>query len=226
MTAQPGSMAQTPSGLCAIAGALRDHPLASALANEVMRVHHRYAVEVVGAHRLCPFMNDPATAFGRFCVMLDRAMDVEAALSEVAAAGTSVVHLVYPLIDVDVTTFERFGNRLHMEVAKTLMRAPVHATFHPLMEGDATSATRLVGMLRRAPDPFVQFVPEGLHEGGTTYLDPQSFDPATYAQPRPTPSQHNHERLSLADVAAILECQEDIRDDRDRSYARFLDAMR
>jgi len=209
-----------------IAGALRDHPLASDLAKEVMRVHHRYATEVVGAHRLCPFMNDPETAFGRFCVMLDRTTDLDAALSEVIAAGTSVVHLVYPLIDIDVTSFERFGNRLHMEVGKTLMRAPVHATFHPLMEGDASSATRLVGMLRRSPDPFVQFVPEGLHEGGTTYLDPQSFDPQRFTQPRPTPAQHNHERLAHADIAAIVERQQDIRADRDRSYARFLDALR
>ena len=212
--------------MISIAGALRDHPLAANLANEVMRVHHRYAVEVVGAHRLCPFMNDPETAFGRFCVMLDRTTDLDAALSEVTAAGTSVVHLVYPLLDIDVTSFERFGNRLHMEVAKTLMRAPVHASFHPLMEGDASTATRLVGMLRRAPDPFVQFVPEGLHEGGTTYLDPQSFDPQRFAGPRPTPAQHNYERLSAADIATIFERQQDIRADRDRSYARFLDAMR
>jgi hypothetical protein len=209
-----------------VVGALRDHPVAWQLAHEVQRVHHRYAAEVVGAYQLCPFMRDPATAFGRFTVVLDRELDLERAVAEVIAAGVNVVHLVYPLIDADVTSFERFGNKLHVEVTKRIPRAPVHATFHPHMEGDGASAARLVGMLRRAPDPFVQFVPEGLHDGGTTYLDPASFDPTRYAHPNPTSAQSTYQRLTAADLDTVSARIASIAADRDRSYASYLDALR
>ena len=45
-----------------IAGELREHPASAAFAREVRRVHHRYAVEVVGAHRLCPFLRSLLTS--------------------------------------------------------------------------------------------------------------------------------------------------------------------
>jgi hypothetical protein len=209
-----------------IAGALREHPLAVEFGRTVERVHHRYAAEVVGAHRLCPFMREPAIAFGRFCVMMDRELVLDTALGEVQAAGSEIVHLVYPLLDVDVTTFERFGNRLHLEVAKRGSEAPVHATFHPLMEGDAKTPARLVGMLRRAPDPFIQFVPEGLHKGGTTYLDADDFDFSRFVERHPTPTESTHQRLTASHLEAITASLRDIRADRDGSYAKYLDAIR
>jgi hypothetical protein len=213
-----------------IGGALRDHPAAADLAGEVARVHHRFASEVVAHFRLCPFLHDPATAFGRFCVMLDREPDVASAADEVEKAGLSVVHLVYPLTTLEVTPFEQFGNRVHLEVARRMRSAPVHATFHPGMQGDSRSAARLVGLLRRAPDPFVQFVPEGLHVGGTTYMDPSAFElgalAGSNAKPGATPAEHNFDRLSVEDLATIAARQRDIAADRDRSYAPYLDAMR
>ena len=207
-----------------VAGALATRAAARAFAAVVQRVHHRYATEVVGAHALCPFMRDPARSFGRFCVMLDREPDLEAALAEVVAAGTQVVHLVYPLVAMDVTPFERFGNELHQRVARTLPSPPVHATFHPKMEGDASRPSRLIGLLRRAPDPFVQFVPEGLHEGGTTFMDLGQLDLATLVATPPR-AQTTFERLTPAMVTAIVTAQDDIKADRDRSYAEHLDAF-
>ena len=57
-------------------GSMREHPAAAAFAREVVRVHRRYATEIVAAHRLCPFVRDVDVAFGRFCVALTTEIDL------------------------------------------------------------------------------------------------------------------------------------------------------
>ncbi len=218
-------------GAITLLGELRTHEVAAELAEVVRRVHHRYATEVVGAFGLCPFMNDPETAFGKFVVVLDRALDVPLATECVLAAGVQVVHLIYPLIDAAPPVFERFGNSLHESVARRGRGGPVHATFHRHMEGDDTSPARLVGVFRRAPDPFVQFVPEGLHQGGSTFIDLEKTDllELVKAAPRNPPprdnAKHNFARLTALDVARVQAILADIHADRDRSYAPFLAAL-
>jgi hypothetical protein len=211
-----------------VAGALAHHPLANDLALVVQRIHHRYASEIVGAFSLCPFMNDPASAFGRFCVMLDRQLDLASAEEQVLAAP-GVVHLVYPLVSDSSQLVERFGNALHEAVRKESFKRgldspPVHATFHPEMDGDTTSAQRLVGYLRRAPDPFVQFVPQGLAQGGTMFADLARIDLGSFALEAKA-KRDLLSRLSPADRLRISELQAQIRAERDKSYARFLDAL-
>jgi hypothetical protein len=204
-----------------IAGTLSHHPAAPALAAEVERVHHRYAREVVGAFRLCPFMRDPESAFGRFVVVLDRRLDVATAVAEVAAAGSQVVHLIYPLLDIAAAPFERFGNEVHQAVARRGPGGPVHATFHPAMAGDASSPARLVGLLRRAPDPFIQFVPEGLHQGGTVFADLSAIDVQALLAAKQPPRAP----LTPDEIARIEAAQADIHADRQRSYAEHLAAI-
>jgi len=213
-----------------VAGALRDHPAAQAFARDVHYVHHRYATDIVGAFTLCPHMaSEPDRAFGTFAVMLDRAVDVDAAVAQVLAASSQVVHLVYPLVTDDVPTFEQHGQAMHRAVAEAFakrdQRAPVHAAFHPRMRGDATSASRLVGLLRKAPDPFVQFVPEGLHEGGTQFIDMSTFDPATYVPPPVSRAEGNFERLGPDDIDSITTRIAEIQRERDRRYEGHLDAF-
>jgi hypothetical protein len=210
-----------------VAGALAGHAIARDFAREVMRVNHRFAAEVVGAFELCPFMSDPANAFGRFCVMLDRQPDVTSAVSEVLAAP-GVVHLVYPLVTGEATPFERFGNALHEAVRREAHRRdiepPVHATFHPEMEGER-SEKRLIGFLRRSPDAFVQFVPAGLASGGTQFVaDPSKIDVAALIAATQN-KKGLFQRLSSTDLDAIARAQRDIRADRDKSYAPFLAAL-
>lgn len=212
-------------------GALSAHPVATAFAEVVRRVHHRYATEVVGEFRLCPFMNDPETAFGKFVVVLDHELDVELAADCVLSADVQVVHLIYPLTKAAPPIFERFGNQLHRAVAARERGGPVHAAFHPEMEGDASSAAKLVGLVRRAPDPFVQFVPEGLHEGGSQFVDLQNVDLAELVKSYPAASKKkdnakgNFERLGETGEARLRAVISDIHADRDRSYAEFLDAL-
>ncbi|MEM1031061.1 MAG: hypothetical protein AAGN82_11975 [Myxococcota bacterium] len=198
-------------------------------AREVHHVHHRYAAEVVGAHGLCPHMaRDPRRAFGTFVVVLDLELDVNVAAEAVVSAASPVVHVVFPLVEVDVRTFEEWGQEVHRAVAHVFgargETAPVHAAFHPAMRGDATSAARLVGLLRQAPDPFLQFVPEGLQAGGTQFIDLSTFDPETFVAPPAPKAFDNFDRLSPHEVDAIRDRIAAIHRERDLRYAPFLEA--
>jgi hypothetical protein len=208
-----------------LAGALAGHAFAREFAAVIQQVHHRYATEVVGAFTLCPFMKEPETAFGRFCVVLDEIPDVPTAASLVLTETSQVAHLIYPLVTLSCAEFERFGGELHRVVAASGSDAPVHATFHPDMEGDRNSSARIVGLLRRAPDPFVQFVPAGLHEGGTQFIDPRTFDWSKRPELPEGNADSLFERLAAIDFDRIDAIQKGIRAERDERYQRFLDAM-
>lgn len=213
-----------------IVGGLASHPCSAAFADVVRRVHHRYATEIVDAFRLCPFMKDPESAFGRFIVVLARDLDVELAANCVLEADVQVAHLIYPLTDAAPADFERFGNALHHNIASRSMGGPVHAAFHPQMAGKPTTAAKLVGLLRRAPDPFVQFIPEGLHVGGSTFIDVDKIDVASLVQAMPNQppqnnAKHNFDRLSEQDLSRIQSTIASIHEDRNRSYAEFLAAL-
>ena len=215
-------------GSLVIAGELAEQAVARAFAREVRRVHHRYAEEVVGAFSLCPFMKDASTAFGCFCVMLEREPVLASALEQIQRADMQVVHLVYPLVTWEAAPFERFGNELHNAVAKAMDKAPVHATFHPAMDGDTTSAARLVGFVRRAPDPFVQFIPEGLHQGGSTFVDLAKVDLKELIQSGTADEDRRRDtyaRLDAEHFATIRDRIAQLREERHRSYRRFLDAL-
>ncbi len=210
-----------------LAGALAGEPHAAEFARIVESVHHRYAREVVLAYGLCPFLHDPESAFGRFCVVLDREPVIETAAAIVLTAP-GVVHLVYPLHRGNCHTMERFGNALHEHVRRALHARgdrdpPVHATFHPEMEGDPSSPHRRIGLVRRAPDPFVQFVPAGLTGGGSKFVDPATLDlAALLAAPPKPPSRVG--KLGPNELAALMATLADIRRERDARYQGFFDA--
>jgi hypothetical protein len=211
-----------------VRGLLAGHPLAQSFAAEVHRVHRRYAAEIVAANRLCPFLRDVDTGFGAFVAMLDPGEpDVDAAVEAILAAGNPVIHVVFPLSRPAPSMFERFSGRVGQALKKALQDPPVMATFHPDLVGDAGDPYRLVALLRRAPDPFVQLIPEGMHEGGTVFAPlPSQGDPL----PRPPEeavdsAQANFAKLRDGRVEPLLALMADIRADRDRGYAPFLEAF-
>jgi hypothetical protein len=209
-------------------GTLSGHPLAGAFAREVFRVHRRYAVEIVAAFELCPFVrrgDDAAVAaFGRFAVVIDRELNRDAACRIALSSPGGVVHIVYPLVASTPSEFERFAARVGDELRKAMApaQANVLAAFHPELSGDPRSADRLVGMLRRAPDPFVQLIPEGLHEGGTTFAGPATDLPVA---PVRDPAEDNFERLRGGGLERVLALLADIHADRAHAYAPFLEAL-
>jgi hypothetical protein len=208
-------------------GCLQAHPVAAPFAAEVLRIHRRYAEEVVAQHRLCPFLRDVETGFGRFCVMLEpRELSLDDALDAVLSSSTAVIHLVYPCLCPPPPVFEKFAGKLG-QALKTAYpgpgRPPVMAAFHPELTGDPSGPYRLIGMLRRAPDPFIQFIPEGLHQGGTVFagVEPVPADPAAR-----DPAIANFERLKGGGVERVVALLADIYADRARSYAPFLAALK
>jgi hypothetical protein len=177
-------------------GSLRAHPAAIPFAEQVIRVHRRYATEVVAAHRLCPFVKDPDVAFGRFCVGLTDRTNLDEARDVFTRAENPVLHIVYPLIRGVPGDFERFGGEVG-RAARDVWRAlppgdgrygpepPVIASFHPDLAGERTSPHRMIGLLRRSPDPFVQIIPGGHHESGTVVApitDITALTPETIAK--------------------------------------------
>lgn len=202
-----------------VRGALAKHPMATRFAGEVLRVHRRYATEVVEAYRLCPFLKDPDTAFGHFCVMLDAAPDPRATLDAILEAESSVMHVIFPCVSVPHAPFEKFASSVRSSLLTWMPKPPVMAVFHPELPGDFSTSHRLVGFVRRAPDPFVQFVPEGLHEGGTVFVD-------SWVEMPKLPAEENFARLKdPRDRERIAATLADIREDRDRSYAPFLEEL-
>ncbi|NUP11269.1 MAG: hypothetical protein HOW73_34925 [Polyangiaceae bacterium] len=154
-------------------GKHRDHPRAVELATKAHALLVRYATEVVSAHRLCPFLRGVDSGLGAVGVVLDVEPDVEVARLAIEALDEPIVHLVFPLFAAGSSPFERFGNRLAETLRRERSASPtpketlVHASFHPEMVGGRENAYRLIGLLRQSPDPFVQFIPHGLQQGGT-----------------------------------------------------------
>jgi hypothetical protein len=202
-----------------IAGALGSHAAAQGLALEVQRLHQRYAAEVVARWGLCPFLRDPETAFGCFAVLLDREPVLEEAMRVAQAAKSSVIHLVYPLVSGESRPFERFGQELATALRASSPDAPVHAVFHPRMSGDASSPGRRIGLVRHAPDPFVQLVPAGLQGGGTVLAMP--------GEPLPSspPPRSRLGLLSASEMEEVVATLDDLKADRERAYAPWLEAL-
>lgn len=230
-----------------VRGEFAAHPEAQRFAEEVVRVHSRYADEVVGQFQLCPFLRDAASGFGRFCVLLTAEPRLEEVLAAAREADASVVHLVFPCIRTPTGVFERFAARFGDALRRAAQaprsaggtasagarspwaeelifppptdpKAPVLAAFHPEMAGDEANAHRLVGLLRRAPDPFIQLIPPGLSQGGTVL-----------AGSGPAPEEDRSEalftRLRGAGVASIRARIAALHAERDARYAPFLEAL-
>lgn len=189
-------------------------------------MHRRYAAEVVAANRLCPFLRDVDTGFGAFVVMLDPGEpSVEETARAVLAVENPVVHVVFPLVRPAPSAFERFSGKVGQALKAAVPKPPVMATFHPDLAGEASDPHRLVGLLRRAPDPFVQLIPEGMNEGGTLFA-PLSYGDEVPAFAEPVDSaQANFDKLRGGSVERLVALMSEIRADRDASYAPYLRAF-
>lgn len=154
-----------------LAGTLAGAKGARELGEQTAALLDRYVREVVVAFRLCPFLANPDAALGAVFVVLDPEPD-EATLEElVGASEAPVLHAVYPLVSGESPPFERFASRVGARLrAKLGRRAPVSAAFHPAMHGLADDPYRLIGLLRHAPHPFVQYVPSDVTQGQGTVV--------------------------------------------------------
>jgi hypothetical protein len=200
-----------PSPSFRVFGARAGHPRAAELAVEVHDLLFRYANDIVAAYGLCPFLHNVETGMGAVGVVLDVEPDLETAIDAIRDLGASVVHLVYPLATGGSSAFERFGSRVAQERMKRNAEPLVHATFHPDLTGGTENAHRLVGLLRQAPDPFVQFIPPGLHEGGTVLAGAEA--------PTEGRAEATFRRLTRGPVEEVLSKLEALRAQRRERYS-------
>jgi hypothetical protein len=210
---------------------------------EALRVHRRYQTEIVERCGLCPWA-EGARLGGkvREHVLLQTDVgDVEPSLQALAglAADSSVEvgFLVYPRISVSRSELEGFAARVRdADGARyELGRVPfVFAVFHPEGEPDTGDPERLIPFLRRTPDPTFQIVRvsvldavRSLTSQGTQFVNVSAFEAlqAVPAQPQ-VPLRERIARANLATVRrmgvdAMRRALDDIRRDRDESYARL-----
>jgi len=194
-------------------GAKRTHPRARELASEVHDLLMRYATEVVGQFALCPFLHNVEVGMGKVGIILDAEPSVEVALAAIVDLDEPVLHLVFPLAQMSAAKFEPFGSKLAEAVRRTLPEPLVHATFHPDLTGGRENAHRLVGLLRQSPDPFVQFVPPGLAQGGTVL--------AGEAVPEHSHADARFERLMKGPIEALVDRIAALKRERETRYAEL-----
>ena len=198
-----------------VVGALAGAPGAGAFATEIARLLHRYAAEVVAAFGLCPHVQDVAGSLGAVCIVLDRDLAAATAARAVRATGAKTVHVVCPLAGVDAPRFERFGNAVAHALAHDGGFRLVHATFHPELAGGTENPERLVGILRRAPDPFVQLVPPGIQQGGATIAGSPPPPP-----PADEPIVRTYGRLRGEPLERLVALQAELHAERRRLHER------
>lgn len=211
-----------------VAGRLADHPASDAFVGAVIDVLDRYVRDVVVAFGLCPFVVPDGQALGTVIVFVDREPSAEEIAGSLQASGAQVVHVVTPLLALPSNRFERFAGEVAESYRRSSRRAPgeptlVHASFHPDMIGGEENAHRMVGLVRRAPDPFIQFVPSGIQDGGTVFGVLADVVPVP-AQSTEGHGERTYERIRprLAELAGDLAA---MRAERDRAYAPLLAAL-
>lgn len=211
-----------------------------ALAREAVRVYRRYAIEIVEALRFCPYA-ERCRLEGRTreLVSLDDALHVERVLPLVHAAArdgqVEIGLLLFPRLTIERLAFARFVEQLrraHQDEPGGLVMAM--EGFHPDAPADLSSADRLVPFVRRTPDPTIQLVRHEVllrvrraGDHGTAFFDPSRMSlEALLAAPAPKPlhrqiAEANLETTRARTVEAIERIHDDIRRDREESYARL-----
>lgn len=215
------------------------------LRREALRVYERYAVEVVEAFQLCPWARR-ARLDGH--VRTDVLVDAEPAVESVIARLDDIFRdpaievglLLLPRVFWERQPFRRFVEEVRAAHAARHMAARVPgppplamAAFHPRAPLDQASAGRLVTFLRRTPDPTIQIVRQsslaavrGPETSGAVYAPRAVLDLAAFgalaAEPLPMAdrvAETNLATVQRAGAARIEAILDDIRADRDRSYA-------
>lgn len=219
----------------AIPPALRER-----LEREVFRVNDRYLVDFIEEFSFCPFARSGRVggATKRYMYYADTT-NVEPLLElmlEVAADESQVVvQVVLPMIEVGPKEWALFCQQLtamgnaRWEGGAVLACAPLH----PELAFNMKSAATMIPLLRRSPDPTIQWVRldglESIYEGRskkTAYVEPGNI--MAYLEQERPPSLYDriaNSNLSMAKRLRVEHVEELLAEyarDGKRSYARVL----
>ena len=217
----------------------------SALRNEALRVYRRYMLEVVEGFTLCPW----AAAARRdghvveHVILAENQGDPQQSLTLLksleAHLQTDIALFIYPDLELDRLGFEGFVRTLREQDAARWEVGEIPfamAAFHPDARADLKEPERLIPFLRRTPDPTIQVVRRaaldrvrGNSQEGTSFFD--LADLGTLPLPQKEPLSLR-QRIAQANLDTTLEVGvetletlfQDIRRDRDESYARLRSA--
>lgn len=188
----------------------------------------RYIVEVVEKYDLCPWSR-PARLAGEVGIDVvwgTPTLDMWATAADLLlASGVRVAMVVAP--ELACTPGEL--RTIRDEVSARVKNVGV-AHFHPDAPLDLATPPRLVPFLRRSPDPLLQLVPLALLDSlrtGTQVVSESALQAQMLAGTADPPrddvgdviADANHARVSR-EAATIQAVLDDIRADRERSYAR------
>ena len=213
----------------------------SDLAGEAVRLHARYLVEIVEELGFCPWARR-SRVDGRIRQRVSMATTPD----EARAAATDAIEAIHREADVEVGFLIfpclRIDRRAFDEVAAQVIenegaRHPIGevpfmlAAFHPDAPADMKTPERLVPFLRRTPDPCLQLVRASVLEAvrahtpqGTQLIDIEHFDPSQLSDAIPLReriARSNHETVRTLGLEEVTRRFEEIRADRDATYARL-----
>ena len=182
----------------------------AALVAAALRVNARYVEEVVIGWGLCPWA---ARAWNEGQVtqrvFTDAEPDVEpvaAFVDELVARPDAAIGLaIFPRVACTLGAWERFAERVR-RARGAFLAAAFHPDYRP-PDGEALDPARLVPLIRRTPDPTLQLVRASLLENLRGQV---SNDVA----------RDNHATVTARGPDALAALLDDIRRDRDSSYAR------
>ena len=211
--------------------------------DEVLRVNQRYLDEVVEAFDFCPYARGARQAgevARRVVLERDEAAAANACvelIEPLAASVSTVIGLVIlPQLASGSDAFDRFVHRVReLDLARRRPAPFAMAAFHPDGAYATDTPERLVMLLRRAPDPTIQLVRfsalQAVKGGAPTNkkflfqwnaralaeLEKRAHE----RSPSEKIAQNNFATVAREGEARIRAVIDDIRRDRDRSYARF-----
>jgi hypothetical protein len=209
---------------------------------EALRLHRRYQIEIVEAWGLCPWA-EGARLGGkvreRIVLGEARGAVLEGSLTALTLLAkdrsVEVGFLVYPRFAVSRLGLEEFAAQLREAdgVRYEIGNVPfVFAAFHPDAEPDTGDPERLIPFLRRTPDPTLQLVRasvldsvRSLSAQGTQFVSLSALE-QMHSGHVPVPLRERIARTNLSTVnrmgvEAMRAALDDIRRDRDETYARL-----
>ena len=201
-----------------------------ALAREALRLHERYHRELIERFSVCPWAK-PARADGRtrVHVVVDASCSPQELMPVLAQwagdASIDVAFLIAPLFMGDADAFAHWAESIGEQHREAFLTAP----FYP----SAPDSAGAIHFLRQTPDPTVQLVRR------TRLEEIRAQDPPHYTDifdldlreleadkaPRTVAASvlaHNERMLAHEGRAEIRVILDDIREDRERTYAKLL----
>lgn len=215
----------------------------SELRSQALRINARYLSEVVEAFDLCPWASSVSDGAGLSRQVFLSTEDSPAARDEVAGrieelskqSEIDIGLFIFPSLAITPQGFRSFVAAMESAHASAHPRGAMPfamADFHPDAPLDTSSAARLVGFIRRAPDPTIQLVRRSAmakvrsteDEGSVFAESLASFLPLQGSAPKPSVSdniaRNNLRTVQKVGSQHIEKILQDIACDRAEAYKR------